>query len=70
MKSSDAVRPYASGGGNPHYLGGGGGTWASHQSNLIEPRRAPEAGTLALDGRMIDRPHLVQARRLLAAAGE
>jgi citrate lyase subunit beta/citryl-CoA lyase len=25
----------------------------------------PEAGTLALDGRMIDRPHLVLARRLL-----
>ena len=29
----------------------------------------PEAGALALDGRMIDRPHLVQAQRLLAAAG-
>ena len=28
----------------------------------------PEAGTLSLDGRMIDRPHLVQARRILAAA--
>ena len=26
----------------------------------------PEAGALALDGRMIDRPHLVQAQRLLA----
>lgn len=26
----------------------------------------PGAGTLALDGKMIDRPHLVQARRLLA----
>ena len=30
----------------------------------------PQAGALALDGRMIDRPHLVQAQRLLAAAGE
>jgi citrate lyase subunit beta/citryl-CoA lyase len=28
----------------------------------------PGAGTLALDGVMIDRPHLVQARRILAAA--
>ena len=25
----------------------------------------PGAGTLGLDGRMIDRPHLVQARRVL-----
>ncbi|MGH7098365.1 MAG: HpcH/HpaI aldolase/citrate lyase family protein, partial [Stellaceae bacterium] len=25
----------------------------------------PDAGTLALDGRMIDRPHLALARRLL-----
>lgn len=29
---------------------------------------APGAGALKLDGRMIDRPHLVQARRVLAAA--
>ena len=29
----------------------------------------PESGALSLDGRMIDRPHLVQAQRLLAAAG-
>ena len=28
----------------------------------------PGAGTLALDGRMLDRPHLVQAQRTLAAA--
>lgn len=27
----------------------------------------PEAGALSLDGRMIDRPHLLQARRVLAA---
>ncbi|UUL81255.1 HpcH/HpaI aldolase/citrate lyase family protein [Sphingomonas qomolangmaensis] len=31
---------------------------------------APDAGALQLDGRMIDRPHLVQARKLLAQAGE
>lgn len=31
---------------------------------------SPGAGALSLDGRMIDRPHLVQARRVLAAAGE
>ena len=28
----------------------------------------PDAGALSLDGRMIDRPHLVQAQRILAAA--
>lgn len=31
---------------------------------------APEAGVLALDGRMIDRPHRRLAERILAAAGE
>ncbi len=30
----------------------------------------PGAGTLGLDGRMLDRPHLEQARRLLAAGDE
>lgn len=29
----------------------------------------PEAGTLALNGEMIDRPHLMQARRVLEIAG-
>lgn len=29
----------------------------------------PDAGALSLDGRMIDRPHLIQAQRTLAAAG-
>jgi citrate lyase subunit beta / citryl-CoA lyase len=29
----------------------------------------PEAGALSLDGRMIDRPHLVQAQRILEVAG-
>jgi citrate lyase subunit beta / citryl-CoA lyase len=29
----------------------------------------PEAGTIALDGRMIDKPHLTLARRLLGTAG-
>jgi len=29
----------------------------------------PAAGTIGLDGRMIDRPHLLQARRLLDLAG-
>jgi len=29
----------------------------------------PDAGALSLDGRMIDRPHLVQAQRILAASG-
>jgi len=30
---------------------------------------SPGAGALALDGRMIDRPHLVQAQRILASVG-
>jgi citrate lyase subunit beta/citryl-CoA lyase len=29
---------------------------------------APGAGVVSLDGRMIDRPHLLQARRVLASA--
>ena len=29
---------------------------------------SPQAGALSLDGRMIDRPHLLQAQRILAAA--
>jgi citrate lyase subunit beta/citryl-CoA lyase len=29
----------------------------------------PGAGALSLDGKMIDRPHLVQARRILDSAG-
>ena len=28
----------------------------------------PDVGALALDGRMIDRPHLIQARRVLDLA--
>jgi citrate lyase subunit beta/citryl-CoA lyase len=31
---------------------------------------SPGAGTLSLDGQMLDRPHLVQAQRLLSSAGE
>jgi citrate lyase subunit beta / citryl-CoA lyase len=37
--------------------------WARKVVALFETN--PEAGTLALDGRMIDRPHLTLARRLL-----
>jgi citrate lyase subunit beta/citryl-CoA lyase len=29
---------------------------------------SPEAGTIGLDGVMLDRPHLVQARRVLEVA--
>ncbi len=32
--------------------------------------KAPDAGALQLEGKMIDRPHLVQAKRLLHRAGE
>ena len=31
--------------------------------------QSPDAGVLLLDGRMIDAPHLLQARKLLARAG-
>lgn len=31
---------------------------------------APEAGALQVDGRMVDAPHLAQARKLLARAGD
>jgi citrate lyase subunit beta/citryl-CoA lyase len=30
----------------------------------------PDAGVLAVEGRMVDAPHLTQARRLLERAGE
>ena len=30
---------------------------------------SPQAGALSLDGKMIDRPHLIQARRTIAASG-
>lgn len=31
---------------------------------------APQAGVLSVEGRMVDKPHLTQAQRLLARAGE
>ena len=37
--------------------------WAERVVALFEAN--PDAGTLALDGKMIDKPHLVLARRLL-----
>ncbi|MFN3388521.1 MAG: HpcH/HpaI aldolase/citrate lyase family protein [Allosphingosinicella sp.] len=43
----------------------------AHARAVVEAFAAsPGAGALSLDGRMIDRPHLVQAQRTLAAAGE
>ncbi len=39
----------------------------AHARRVVEAFAAqPEAGTLSLDGHMIDRPHLVQAQRTLA----
>jgi citrate lyase subunit beta/citryl-CoA lyase len=41
----------------------------AHARTVIDAFEAnPEAGALSLDGRMVDRPHLVQAQRILAAA--
>ena len=43
----------------------------AHARNVVAAFEAsPGAGALSLEGRMIDRPHLVQARRILAAAEE
>jgi len=41
----------------------------AHARDVVAAFEAsPGAGALSLDGRMIDRPHLVQAQRILAAA--
>ena len=40
--------------------------WAKAVTEAFE--RMPEAGTVAIEGKMIDRPHLTLARRLLEAA--
>jgi citrate lyase subunit beta/citryl-CoA lyase len=41
----------------------------AHARSVVAAFEAsPGAGALALDGRMIDRPHLLQAQRILAAA--
>ena len=43
----------------------------AHAQAVVDAFAAnPGAGALSLDGRMIDRPHLVQAERILAAKGE
>jgi citrate lyase subunit beta / citryl-CoA lyase len=42
-----------------------------HARKVVEAfNTKPGAGTLSLDGRMIDRPHLIQAKRLLSMAGD
>jgi citrate lyase subunit beta/citryl-CoA lyase len=41
-----------------------------HAARIVELFEAnPGAGTIGMDGKMIDRPHLVQAKRLLGLAG-
>jgi citrate lyase subunit beta/citryl-CoA lyase len=43
----------------------------AHARAVVDAFEAnPQAGALSLDGRMIDRPHLVQAQRILAAAAQ
>ena len=42
-----------------------------HAEEIVAAFEAhPEAGVLSVDGRMVDRPHLVQARRVLERASE
>ena len=43
----------------------------AHARAVIEAFASnPDAGTLQLDGKMIDRPHLVQAERIVALAAQ
>jgi citrate lyase subunit beta/citryl-CoA lyase len=43
----------------------------AHARRVVDAFAAePGAGVLSIDGRMVDRPHLIQAERLLARAGE
>ena len=45
-------------------------TEIAHARAVVDAFAAqPEAGALSLDGKMIDRPHLVQAQRILASIG-
>ena len=47
------------------------GAELAHARSVVEAFAAnPQAGALSLDGRMIDRPHLIQAQRIIAAAGQ
>lgn len=42
-----------------------------HARRIVEAFAAePQAGVLSVDGKMVDKPHLTQAQRLLARAGE
>lgn len=41
-------------------------TFAWAQKIIWAFKQNPDAGTLAIDGRLVDRPHLAQARRLWA----
>ena len=42
-----------------------------HARKVVEAFEShPAAGALSVDGRMVDRPHLIQAQRILSAAGE
>jgi citrate lyase subunit beta/citryl-CoA lyase len=41
----------------------------AHARKIVEAFAAnPDAGTLGIDGKMVDIPHLVMAKKLLAAA--
>ncbi len=43
----------------------------AHARKIVEAFAAnPEAGTLGIDGKMVDIPHLIMAKKLLNAAGE
>jgi citrate lyase subunit beta/citryl-CoA lyase len=43
----------------------------AHAQRVVDAFAAqPDAGALALDGRMLDVPHLIQARRILNIAGK
>lgn len=47
------------------------GTELAHAQAIVDAFRAdPSAGVLSVDGRMVDRPHLIQAQRVIARAQE
>ena len=44
--------------------------WRMHAAWWRRSQRKPDAGTLGIDGKMYDMPHLIAAKRALASAGE
>ena len=50
-------------------LVGPNGVGKSTVLRLLAGEEAPDAGVVSMDGMMVDRPHLIAAKRVLARAG-